>query len=436
MLSEKDLTNIYNDFRQGDEEKYIISKISRTLISKIEAYNLERKLDAEVMLVGSAARGTSLKGGDVDIFIVFDRKYSRDQIVNHGLSIGHRVLPEGNEKYAEHPYVTGFVEKHKVDIVPCFKMNKDQKIMSSVDRTPLHTQFMIKHLNDVMRREIILLKSFMKGVHVYGSEVYRSGFSGYVCELLVLKLGGFDKVLEFFASNTKRLVLGEVTDGKRFETDSLIIVDPTDSSRNAAASVSGENLARMRILSREFVKNPEKGFFYGMKDDYTPRMDRGTRFVVATLPKPDLIDEILLPQIRRLEHLIYLILKDGGFMPVGTEILVKTNIQILVEVERVTVPLFKVHFGPPQESSETSNFIEKWTKTNRFRGPYISGDKLAVDVENPREKVIDCLSHGLNGRDIGAHLTPLRNRIKIIKLGKNSQFEEIVTKYLHRNLFG
>lgn len=433
MLTQKELDALFEEFRQSDEERALVEEISSGLISGIEKILQDKGLDAKVMLVGSAAKQTSLKGGDVDVFIVFSKKYRREEIVKHGLSIGHEVLPSGFEKFAEHPYVTGFVEGHKVDIVPCFAMNLNEKIQSSVDRSPLHEMYVKERLDDSKRKQIVLLKAFMKGINVYGSEVFRSGFSGYVCELLVIELGTFSKVLEFFASSGKRLILHDGNSVNLFDS-SLIIVDPVDDRRNAAASVSKKNLARMRILSREFLHDPSSKYFHGELDRSRAEKNRGTSFRILTMPKPDLIDDVLIPQVRRLDRMLMTILEEGGFMPVGSEILVDSRISILIEVERVTVPGFRVHHGPPAESPETRSFLQKWSTTEHFRGPYFLEDRLVVDVRNPYTSLEECVMHNLEGRDIGAHLTPMYGSIKIIDPDDSKMYSGIISSYLHRNI--
>ena len=43
--------------------------------------------------------------------------------------------------------------------------------------------------------DVLLLKQFLKGVGVYGSELKVGGLSGYLSELLVIRYGSFPKVL-------------------------------------------------------------------------------------------------------------------------------------------------------------------------------------------------------------------------------------------------
>ena len=52
------------------------------------------------------------------------------------------------------------------------------------------------HLKTNQEKEVRLLKRFMKMVGTYGSEFKVGGFSGYLCELMIIRYGSFLKVLK------------------------------------------------------------------------------------------------------------------------------------------------------------------------------------------------------------------------------------------------
>ncbi len=39
------------------------------------------------------------------------------------------------ERYASHPYVTGYIEGYYVDFVPCYNIKDSEELKSAVDRT-------------------------------------------------------------------------------------------------------------------------------------------------------------------------------------------------------------------------------------------------------------------------------------------------------------
>ena len=83
----------------------------------------------------------------------------------------------------------------RVNIVPCYKVALGEW-KSAADRSPYHTKYIISKLDDRLRLEARLFKKFVKASRVYGAEVRVQGFSGYVCEVLILKYGSFQSVLE------------------------------------------------------------------------------------------------------------------------------------------------------------------------------------------------------------------------------------------------
>ena len=111
------------------------------------------------------------------------------------------------ERFAEHPYLEIFIEGYRVDIVPCYDA-KPGEWQSATDRTPYHTDYIRSRLKqEAYVTKCGLLKRFMQGIGVYGAEIKIGGFSGYLCELLVMKFGSFAKVVEAFAHYNQRIVV-------------------------------------------------------------------------------------------------------------------------------------------------------------------------------------------------------------------------------------
>jgi tRNA nucleotidyltransferase (CCA-adding enzyme) len=429
-----DYEKIYAEKAPDEAERQDVKRISDSLKEKIRTLLAKMRMSAEVQLVGSTSKGTNLKGGDIDLFIVFPTTYSRSDIVKAGLKIGHMILPDGQEKYAEHPYVFGYIEGHKIDVVPCFSMKENDDLKSAVDRSPLHTKWVNSQLDDLKRKEIILLKAFMKGIGVYGSEVSKGGFSGYVCEILVIKLGSFLKTLEFFAGNEKRLRLTHDVPSPMDDAP-LLVTDPVDRKRNASAAVTTENLARMRILSREFLNNPSETYFNGLPRRIPPKIPRKTYVRIFSIERPDLLEDVIYPQIEKLRKIIVSESMNEGFHPIDSEILLGKRINILVELENDVRPAVKIHSGPPAHSQETHKFLEKWDKSPHLRGPFIVDDRPVVEVTQV-SRYNDVLIRSLRDKDIGANLNGVKESIRIFSKPATSEHWTIAQKYMTRNLTG
>ena len=102
-----DLKGILEKARPSKDESTILSSTSEEILSRIKSYCSSNSISAEPMVVGSLSKGTNLSGSDIDIFVVFSKDYSRQDLERLGLKIGHECLPGSKEKYAEHPYVSG-----------------------------------------------------------------------------------------------------------------------------------------------------------------------------------------------------------------------------------------------------------------------------------------------------------------------------------------
>lgn len=430
-----DLDSILNRYIPDDSENSDIQKTVQEMITRIRARISELGINATPVLVGSVAKHTNLKNADLDIFIVFGREYSIREMESIGLRIGHEVLPGGVERYAEHPYVSGYSGPRKIDIVPCFQIESNAKIISSVDRTPLHTEYVLSKLPAAKRRDVLLLKLFMKSVGVYGSEIKTRGFSGYVCELLVISLGGFESVLKFFAETRGRILIPRESHlASRFDSP-MIIEDPTDITRNAAAAVSMENISRMRIESKLYLESPSEKYFEPLQEiGPQAARDRGTCLRIIRLPRPELVDDIIFSQADRLRRILESHLDDRGFRCIDSDVHTGSDIQVIIETELCNLPAAVRHTGPPADSQNAVSFVRKWSNQKIFRGPYVCGDRICVDVFVERRKIDQEILSIINGTNIGKNLNRLKSEVEIIDPLKTGQKYEILGRYYYRSL--
>lgn len=418
----------------SDAERKKLRSISDEACAFVEDYCRRKDISADSILVGSVAKGTNLSGADIDLFIRFDRKYARKEMEAIGLEIGHQYLRNGYEKYAEHPYVTGYVDDVKLDIVPCYRILPGQKKVSSVDRTPLHTEFVKSNLEEKQLREVLLLKVFAKSIGVYGSEVMTSGFSGYICEILVITYGSFENVLETFSRWQGRFILGDPEKTKSFR-EPVVIIDPVDDDRNAAAAISLENLSRMKIASKIFLKG-KSGDFLNLERPSRKysKVDRGTKLRIFSVPKPNLIDDVVYPQAVRLKNSIWSVLEREGFEPIDGEVEVSDSVRVLIECRRDTTPEFILHQGPPVDSDNCIEFIHKWKTPNVLRGPYIKGDRLYVDIKGEMRSLEDVIHQNIESLNIGKNLNAFKSKLTI-QIPDMDTYDSLLAGYLSRGLF-
>lgn len=321
---------------------------------------IKKKFGRQSVLVGSLAKDTDLRGNkDVDIFVLFPKNTPRKNLEKEGLRIGKHVCKEiGAEPeihYAEHPYVRACLEGYDVEIVPCYKLKRGEKIMSAVDRTPFHTKYVQKNLKEPS--EVRLLKKFMHDIGVYGAEQEVQGFSGYLCELLVIKYGSFKNVLKNAAGWGKKTII--TVDGKKPEKkfpEPLVVVDPVDDARNVAAAVSKEKLFTFVLLADAWLKGAVKRA--------TEKREGHLLVVEWNLKKHD-IEEILWSQLERFQKKVVKLLGHHGFRVMDSEIWTdsRKKAQLLLELEVFKLPGIKVHEGPGvYHTKRVKEFTGKYSK--------------------------------------------------------------------------
>lgn len=323
----------------------VVEKCTRNLQDRIT----KKGLEVEVSLQGSIAKDTWISGdNNIDMFLIFSHKYAKEQLKKYGLEIG--ILSEYEIAYAEHPYVRNFLEGYEIDVVPAYQFKEG--IRSSVDRTPLHTEYVKTHLKD--KDQVRLLKKFTRSIGVYGSDLKVQGFSGYLCELLVIKYDTFLTVLKAAGSwkHGESLFLEQFPE-KEF-TEPLIFIDPVDKERNVAAVVSLENFAKFIYHSREYLKNPQSAYFFREPEHYTRVKGTALYRIDFTV---DVIDDILFPQLRKTRDYLVRMLETHGFCVFNTAVY---DSGILLELSVFELPPFKKHIGPPiYEEEHCDRFLEK-----------------------------------------------------------------------------
>jgi len=280
--------------------------------------------------------------------------------------------------------VNGKIENHDIDIVPCYKIEKIEQMKSSVDRTPLHTKFVLENMSEKQKDDTRILKKFMKLINVYGSEFKIMGFSGYLCELLILYYGSFENVIKEASKwRFKQKIVFEKIE-KDF-SDPLIIIDPVDSSRNAASCVSLQKFSEFIYYSRKFLKDKK---FEEIKTEY--KKSEGTELIVLNF-NTDLIEDLLFPQLRKTRDFIKGYLEKNDFRIYRSKVF---NSGILFELEVFELPKMKIHRGPfVYDEKNCENFIEKHNKV------FITGDRLCTEVERKFRTAKECIEFLIKKRE-------------------------------------
>jgi tRNA nucleotidyltransferase (CCA-adding enzyme) len=401
--------DVLSRVRPGPAERARLIETSNAIISRIDGLAKERKICLRAMLVGSAARSTWLaQDHDLDIFL----GVAPDGDLAAALEVARSVAPDYEEKYAEHPYVHAWVDGFDVDLVPCYLVEDASCLKSAVDRTPFHTRYVSQRIAG-REDDVLLLKQFMKGIDVYGSELRVGGFSGYLAELLVLYYGSFREVLKaasLWRPGTRIDLEGQ---GKKANDEPLIVVDPVDPNRNVAAALTLDKMLQFAAVSQTFLREPGLNFFFPKSlgplsdEEIVAQMDaRGTKLILVEFPAPGVVEDILYPQLRKAEESIKALLERKGFSLIRSDVATYGDrAAMLFEMEVWELSKASCRTGPPVwEADHIARFLDAHPRP--LSGPYIAEGKVVVEEPREHTQAWDLLAAEMGNLSLGKHITP------------------------------
>ena len=357
----------------SDAEASRVGAIAASLVSKTEDAAARYPQTRGVLLGGSFAKGTWLpRRVDLDIFVRFDPSTPDQEFEKLGLEIGAEATrghPVG-KKFAQHPYTEATVDGVRVNIVPCFDVKRGEW-RSAADRSPFHVE-LIGALQDEKKAQVRLLKAFMGAAGVYGAEIHRQGFSGYVAEVLILKLGGFQEAAEWFSSYHLP-----------YEGKAFTLTDPVDDGRDLGTAVSGESLGRMVLACRGFLRSPAPGYFSKLPPRV--RSSLNGRVVAVAFSHVVLSEDTLWGELRRTTKHVVRHLEEEGFR-VARSIAASDNQRhsaILLVPEIDELPPLAQRIGPTVDRrKDVEAFLSTNSKSSRLA--WVDGD-ARVRILLPRE---------------------------------------------------
>ena len=338
---------------------------------------------------GSYAKGTWLaEDNDIDFFVKIDPNVDKREFEQLGTRIGFSALRKYRPylRYSDHPYVEAKIQKIRINIVPCYQVNKGQW-KSAADRSPFHTIFMTENLDENMKGQVRILKRFLKSIGIYGSQLSVGGFSGYVTEILILRYRSFIEAISLMANmnRDKQVIALNEPDPQYLPSfnSRIIIIDPIDPKRNLGAAISAESLGKFILAARSLIQNPSIGYFKSTENKFDLR--------VLEKVKPNLLivefkirkrsPDVIWGQLKRSLTALSKQLSISGFNAFGSTCITDENecAAFVFLVEFTTLPSFTLNVGPEVlRKRDTETFIER--KMNKLIPFWINGNMRVVTI--------------------------------------------------------
>ena len=274
----------------------------------------------------------------------------------------------------------------------------------------------------------------MQGTRVYGAEIKVGGFSGYLCELLILQYRSFTQTIEAFANYNKRVIVDIEKFYENRENDlsllfpePLVIVDPVDKGRNVASAVQPNKLYDFVGAARSFLKKPDQAFFYPPKTEALPieklksqLENRGSSTIFLVIEQINSVPDVLWGQLHKTKRSLHKLIEVNDYKILKET--VWSNEETLsiffFELEQQVLPNIRRHLGPPLErKAEGENFLSKYTDNKAvISGPFIDEGRWIVMVPRKTTDAVALLKD------------------KLLDGGKNAGVAELIAKSIQKKL--
>jgi tRNA nucleotidyltransferase (CCA-adding enzyme) len=440
-------------------ERERMSQLAERLKGQVQTILDKAGFGGMVSIQGSFARDTWLSGeADLDIFAGFpptmDRKEWTEKVLP---AIRKRIDVKTIDRYAEHPYLEFHIDNIRVNVVPCYSVEKgDWK--SATDRTPYHTEYMKAHLTKEMRLEARLLKRFMKGIRSYGAEIRVGGFSGMLVETLILHYRSFLETI-VQASKWKPIIILDIEKANGGQDSRaggfgspLVVIDPIDPNRNLAAAVRDDKLWGFVAASRQLQKHPGTWYFFPPKfrpktrAQFSKLLRHQNRDVVAiSFEHAPIVPDVLWGQLLKIEKSITELMTRQDFHSTRSTVWSDEarSSAILVELDTSILPEVQLREGPPvSKMDDSQGFLDRHLDArDTVRGPWIEADRWVVDKERKILSVEQLVMAALKDPKLGLTVpdqlnTSFRQNVRFLEnrriralLGREG-FDQVLSEFL------
>lgn len=256
-----------------------VNELTKYFLDALEKEIIRKKIDADVFVGGSFAKGTFIKSDkyDVDVFVRFDWKYEQlSEILEPVLKNVAKISGLKVEKiHGSRDYFKVMSDDSNgyFEVIPVTRIKKPREERNVTDLSYFHVPYVKKYIKG-LSDEVRLAKQFFKAQRVYGAETYVSGFSGYTVELLIIYYKSFLKMLHALVKmksgervvidlakhyRNKNEIFVELNEAKLHSP--IILIDPTYKERNALAALSHDTFVKTQKVALLFLQKPSLDFF-------------------------------------------------------------------------------------------------------------------------------------------------------------------------------
>ncbi len=330
----------------------------------------------------------------------------KDRIKNTPLEVKKRT--------GKIPHLRIIAGDEYVNLFVGFEVTPGEKQISIFDSIPMHTQYLLTHMQEQDRNEVLLLKKFMKTVGVYRNEIGAVGFNGYLCELLIVFYGSFWEAIKGISGWKPRTIIDikrkkvqiEDVDSLTSEMLSryypLYVQDPLNPKDNVAADVSMLLFVSLIAAANTYIFEPTIHFFEDLQCEIPPFDDlvrkiisTGREILVLVLKRNFQESEICWQKALSIKSAFaseifannYILERSYAFVS-------DDHYGLMISLMTANPQLLLRKDGPDITSKESLEFLKRYSKhIDVVAGPFIDNDRWAVYLTKKGQKIRDFLEN-------------------------------------------
>ena len=384
------MKTVLEQIKPTRKERYKFNQTTKNFLAKLNS----KLTNAQAVLGGSGAKNTWLSGShDIDIFVLYDYKMYASKTADLSDLLERKLkqcFSNLNRLHGSRDYFQLNFEDLIIEVVPILKISKAEKAMNITDISPLHSKWVNKNTKN-KKDEIRLAKQFCKANNLYGAESHITGFSGYVLEILIAHYGSFEKLLK----NSSKWKSQTIIDPEKYYPKNmalfhlnksklnspLVVIDPVDKSRNAAAALTLKKFNLFKKLAKQLLKKPAEKYFV------KKNLELAELKKEAQKKKLSLIYLEILPLTGKNDVVGVKIMKFFEFLELQlSPFTVKKahwdwhEMYFLLETSQL--PIYEIRPGPPLELKEYVKAFKKKNKNN-----YLQDGKIYAKIKTKHREI-------------------------------------------------
>ncbi len=312
------------------------------------------------------------------------------------------------------PYLRIFAENELVNLFVGFEVLPGEETISIFDLIPQHTQYILNHMKEEDRNEVVLLKKFMKTMGVYRNDVGAVGFNGYLCELLVLFYGSFREALKGISQWRPRTIIDLKKNTEKIEDVDLLtsemlfryyplyVQDPLNPKDNVAADVSMEHFMSIIAAANTFLYNPSTSFFEDQlcevpsyDDIIRKTITSGREIAILAIERNFQESEVCWQKALSIKTSFEIELINNNYILERSKAFVSDDYYgLLISLMDANPQISIRRDGPEITCPDSIEFLKRYTKhVDVVAGPFIDNARWAINFRKKGQKVNDFLEN-------------------------------------------